>query len=64
MTCLLTDMKKIVPILGILVLGYLPLAAKPNIVLIIADDATYRDLEVYGGQAKTPHLNALVRESM
>jgi N-sulfoglucosamine sulfohydrolase len=39
-------------------------AAKPNIVLIIADDATHRDLEVYGGQAKTPHLNSLVEESL
>ncbi len=39
-------------------------AATPNIVLIIADDCTYRDLEVYGGQAKTPHLNRLAREGM
>lgn len=37
---------------------------KPNLVLIIADDATYRDLEVYGGQAKTPNMNALAKESL
>lgn len=37
---------------------------RPNLVLIIADDATYLDLEVYGGQAKTPHLNRLASEGM
>ena len=40
------------------------LLAKPNIVIILADDATCRDLEVYGGQARTPHLNALAREGL
>ena len=39
-------------------------AAPPNLLLIIADDCTYRDLEVYGGQAKTPHLNRLATEGM
>ena len=39
-------------------------SAPPNILLIIADDCTYRDLEVYGGQAKTPHLNRLSAEGM
>lgn len=39
-------------------------AAPPNMLLIIADDCTYRDLEVYGGQAKTPHLNRLADEGM
>jgi hypothetical protein len=36
--------------------------AQPNLLLIIADDCTYRDMEVYGGQAKTPHLNKLAGE--
>ncbi|MCW0218738.1 MAG: sulfatase [Prosthecobacter sp.] len=36
----------------------------PNLLLIIADDCTYRDMEVYGGQAKTPHLNRLASEGM
>ncbi len=40
------------------------LAASPNLLLIIADDCTYRDLEVYGGQAKTPNLNRLATEGM
>jgi uncharacterized sulfatase len=39
-------------------------AAPPNLLLIIADDCTYLDLEVYGGQAKTPNLNRLATESM
>lgn len=39
-------------------------AAPPNFLLIIADDCTYRDLGVYGGQAKTPHLDRLAREGM
>ncbi|HIF34404.1 MAG TPA: sulfatase atsG [Planctomycetaceae bacterium] len=37
---------------------------RPNLVFIIADDCTYLDLEVYGGQAKTPHLNQLAREGL
>ncbi len=50
--------------LWVVLLNPLCLLAKPNIVLIIADDATYRDLEVYGGQAKTPHINALAAEGL
>lgn len=37
---------------------------RPNLVFIIADDCTYLDMEVYGGQAKTPTLNQLAREGM
>ncbi len=39
-------------------------ATKPNLVLIIADDCTYRDMEVYGGQARTPHLNKLAETGL
>jgi hypothetical protein len=31
-----------------------PAAERPNLVFIIADDCTYLDMGVYGGQAKTP----------
>lgn len=43
-----------------------PLSAseRPNLVFIIADDCTYLDMQVYGGQAKTPHLNQLAKEGM
>ena len=39
-------------------------ATPPNLLLIIADDCTYRDLGVYGGQAKTPHLDKLAGQGM
>ncbi|MCA9034644.1 MAG: sulfatase [Planctomycetaceae bacterium] len=41
-----------------------PNSVQPNIVLIIADDCTYRDLEVYGGQARTPNLVKLAEQGM
>ena len=31
---------------------------------MIADDCTYLDMEIYGGQAKTPNLNKLAREGL
>lgn len=40
------------------------LANQPNFVFIIADDCTYWDMECYGGQAKTPHLNKLCQQGM
>lgn len=39
-------------------------ATPPNFLLIIADDCTQRDMEVYGGPAKTPHLNKLAAEGL
>ena len=36
---------------------------KPDFVVVIADDCTFRDLEVYGAQAKTPHLNRLASDA-
>ncbi len=53
-------------ILLIATLISLQLSAKeqPNFLFIIADDCTFTDLEVYGGQAKTPHLNKLASEGM
>lgn len=34
-------------------------AFRPNIVVMIIDDAALMDLGVYGGEAKTPHIDAL-----
>lgn len=39
-------------------------SAEPNFVFILADDCSYRDLELYGGPALTPHINALALEGM
>lgn len=39
-------------------------SAPPSFLLVIADDCTYRDLELHGGQARTPHLLALAGEGM
>ncbi|MCB1094499.1 MAG: sulfatase [Verrucomicrobiae bacterium] len=39
-------------------------APLPNLVFIIADDCTYLDMEVYGGQAKTPHIKKLATQGM
>lgn len=36
----------------------------PNFIIIMADDCTYRDLQVYGGQARTPNLVKLTEEGM
>ena len=39
-------------------------AAKPNVVVILADDLGYSDLGCFGGEAKTPNLDALAREGV
>jgi N-sulfoglucosamine sulfohydrolase len=60
-------MKRLIPIFALLAFlcGQANAAeTKPNLLLIIADDCTYRDLGVYGGQAKTPHLDRLAAEGM
>jgi uncharacterized sulfatase len=37
----------------------------PNMLIVLADDCTYNDLPMYGGQnAKTPHLEALAKQGM
>lgn len=40
-------------------------AEQPNFLIIMADDCTFNDLPMYGGQnAKTPHLTQLASESL
>jgi len=42
-----------------------PPAKQPNIVFILADDCTFRDLGCYGSpNVKTPHIDALASEGM
>ena len=56
------------PIISLIALGifttYSSATTPLNVLLIIADDCTYTDMEVYGGQAMTPHLNQLAKEGM
>ena len=39
-------------------------AAKPNFVVIMADDMGYNATSAYGGWLKTPHLDRMAREGM
>ena len=38
--------------------------APPNIVIILADDAALMDFGVFGGEARTPHIDALAQRGM
>ena len=41
------------------------LAKRPNFLIIMADDCTYNDLPLYGGQnAKTPNIDRLARQGL
>ncbi len=39
-------------------------SAKPNLLFVIADDCTFRDIGCYGGQAYTPNIDRLATEGM
>jgi len=42
-----------------------PRADRPNILILIADDATYSDLPLYGGpNVRTPHIDRLAAEGL
>lgn len=44
--------------------NHAPAAERPNLVFIIADDCTHRDIGCYGGQAHTPNIDRLAGEGM
>ena len=41
-----------------------PAKTRPNLVFVIADDCTFRDIGCYGGQAQTPNIDRLAGEGM
>ncbi len=57
-------MKRLWPFLLVLA-SCLHAREAPNILVIMADDCTYNDLPVYGGEnAKTPNIDKLAKESL
>ncbi len=56
---------RVAVLLGLLAVSHVASAAeRPNLVFVIADDCTYRDLGCYGGQAHTPNIDRLAEEGM
>ena len=43
---------------------YPAFSERPNIVIMMADDAGYSDFGCFGGQAKTPNIDELAEEGM
>ena len=41
-----------------------PVAAKPNILIIVADDLGYSDVGAFGGEIRTPNLDALAARGL
>ena len=41
-----------------------PLATRPNILLIMADDLGYTDIGAFGSEIQTPHVDALAEEGL
>ena len=41
------------------------MAKRPNLLIVMADDCTYNDLPLYGGQnAKTPNIDRLASQGL
>jgi len=58
-------MKKLTTLITLIALAAtLTFAARPNLVYIMADDCTHRDIGCYGGQAYTPNIDKLATEGM
>jgi arylsulfatase A-like enzyme len=52
---------------GVVLVAFQPqstLPSRPNIIIIMADDMGYSDIGSYGGEIRTPHLDALARNGL
>lgn len=47
-----------------LLAGHAALAAQPNIVVVLLDDMGYSDFGCYGGEARTPNIDALAENGL
>lgn len=57
-------MRTLLAAVGLLTLGAMPQSPPPNLLLIVADDLGWSDVGWHGGFAKTPRMDALVREGV
>lgn len=70
MIVLLTSQRRQTHIVGLMLLLFILCTAtrsyadRPNLVFIIADDCTFRDIGCYGGQAHTPNIDGLAEQGM
>ncbi len=51
-------------LLAAFITQHAPAATKPNLLFVIADDCTFRDIGCYGGQAHTPNIDRLATQGM
>jgi arylsulfatase len=51
-------------LLSLLLAPFVSAAEKPNIILIMSDDMGWSDIGCYGGEIKTPNLDALAKEGV
>ncbi|MGB0597343.1 MAG: sulfatase-like hydrolase/transferase [Rubripirellula sp.] len=51
-------------IVFLLLASFAQAANKPNLLFVIADDCTFRDIGCYGGQAHTPNIDGLAGEGV
>ena len=58
------SMRFLLPLAIVFCSSLLSAAERPNLVFIIADDMTFRDIGCYGGQAHTPNIDRLATEGM
>ena len=55
----------LIHVIGFFVGFHLQAQAQPNFLIILADDCTYNDLPLYGGQnAKTPNIDRLASQGL